>query len=57
MTAYPGLQPLHAEARVLASRTRRVTFEHDRRESNHEADRLANLAMDEAAGRALTPGE
>jgi hypothetical protein len=34
-----------------------VTFEHVRRERNREADRLANLAMDEAAGRALKPGE
>jgi ribonuclease HI len=53
----PGLQPLHAEARALASRIGRVTFEHVRRERNREADRLANLAMDDAAGRTLTPGE
>jgi len=44
-----GLQPLHAEARSLARRIGKVTFEHVRRELNTEADRLANEAMDEAA--------
>jgi ribonuclease HI len=29
-----------------------VTFEHVRREFNKEADRLANLAMDEATAKA-----
>jgi ribonuclease HI len=47
---HPGLQPLHAKARLLAHEIGRVTFEHVRRESNAEADRLANLAMDDAAG-------
>ena len=45
----PGLQPLYQDARLLAARIGRVTFEHVRREKNKEADRLANLAMDEAA--------
>ena len=31
------------------ARLGKVTFEHVRRELNREADRLANLAMDEAA--------
>ena len=53
----PGLQPLHAEARALASRIGRVTFEHVRRERNRVCHRLANLATDEAAGRAPKPGE
>jgi probable phosphoglycerate mutase len=44
----PGLQPLHQEARRLIGRLGRVTFEHVRRAHNAEADRLANLAMDEA---------
>jgi ribonuclease HI len=44
-----GLQPLYEEARRLVARAGRVTFEHVRREQNREADRLANLAMDEAA--------
>jgi ribonuclease HI len=43
-----GLKPLHGRARLLAHRIGRVTFEHVRREQNKEADRLANLAMDEA---------
>jgi probable phosphoglycerate mutase len=45
----PGLQPLYEEARRLAGRIGRVTFEHVRREQNADADRLANEAMDEAA--------
>jgi ribonuclease HI len=45
----PGLQPLHQRARLLAHRVGRVTFRHVRRELNKDADRLANLAMDEAA--------
>ena len=44
----PGLQPLYEEARDLARRIGRVTFEHVRREFNRDADRLANEAMDEA---------
>ena len=47
----PGLQPLYAEARALVKQIGRVTFEHVRREFNKEADRLSNLAMDEAEGR------
>jgi probable phosphoglycerate mutase len=46
---HPGLQPLYAEARALAARIGRVTYEHVRREANKEADRLANAAMDDAA--------
>ena len=45
----PGLQPLYEEARRLAARIGRVTFEHVRREFNADADRLANEAMDDAA--------
>jgi probable phosphoglycerate mutase len=43
-----GLKPLHGRARLLSARIGRVTYEHVPRESNREADRLANLAMDEA---------
>jgi len=43
-----GLKPLYGQARLLAHKIGRVTFEHVRRELNKEADRLANLAMDEA---------
>lgn len=48
----PGLQPLFQDARALVARIGRVTFEHVRREFNKDADRLANLAMDEAAASA-----
>ncbi len=51
----PGLQPLHAEARALVGRFDRVTFEHVPRSLNHHADRLANLAMDEAANGSERP--
>ena len=44
----PGLQPLAARARLLMMELGKVTFEHVRRELNKEADRLSNLAMDEA---------
>lgn len=47
---HPNLKPLHAEAVRLAARLDRVTFEHVRREANREADRLANLAMDQESG-------
>ena len=45
----PGLQPLHAKARLLANEIGRVTFEHVGRALNAHADRLANAAMDEAS--------
>jgi probable phosphoglycerate mutase len=46
---HPGLQPLHAKARLLAHEVGEVTFEHVGRARNAHADRLANTAMDEAA--------
>jgi len=42
----PGLQPLHARARLLAREVGDVTFEHVGRSLNAHADRLANAAMD-----------
>jgi ribonuclease HI len=45
-----GLQPLHAKAHQLAHAIGHVTFEHVGRDRNVHADRLANVAMDEAAG-------
>ena len=45
-----GLKPLFGQARLLANRIGRVDYEHVRREFNKAADRLANLAMDQAAG-------
>ena len=43
-----GLLPLHQEARRLSAQLDQVMFEHVRRARNEEADRLANLAMDES---------
>lgn len=43
----PGLQPLYHQAQTLAATLDRVAFEHVRRDQNKDADRLANLAMDE----------
>jgi ribonuclease HI len=45
---HPGLQPLHARARMLAHEIGAVTFEHVGRALNAHADRLANTAMDAA---------
>jgi ribonuclease HI len=47
---HPGLQPLHQEAISLGRRFGEVVYEHVGRAGNAHADRLANLAMDEAAG-------
>ena len=44
-----GLQPLYRQARAMLDRFDGVTFEHVPREQNRHADRLANLAMDNAA--------
>jgi probable phosphoglycerate mutase len=43
-----GLKPLAARARLLMMQLDRVAFEHVRRELNKDADRLSNVAMDEA---------
>jgi len=43
-----GLRSLHGRARLLCHEIGKVTFEHVRREYNKEADKLANLAMDQA---------
>jgi len=51
---HPGLQPLHARARLLAAELDVVKFEHVRREFNKEADRLSNIGMDEAEKRLKT---
>jgi ribonuclease HI len=48
----PGLRPLYREASALVARIGHVTFEHVPRSENADADRLANLAMDEASGLA-----
>jgi ribonuclease HI len=43
----PGLQLLHQRARTMAEALDRVSYEHVRREENKDADRLANVAMDQ----------
>lgn len=45
---HDGLKPLHGQARLLSTRIGSVEYEHVRRELNKDADRLANVAMDEA---------
>jgi probable phosphoglycerate mutase len=47
---HPDLVELHAEARTLASRFARISYAWVPRERNSHADRLANEAMDAAAG-------
>jgi len=44
-----GLQPLFQQARTLAEDFERIVYEHVRREQNKDADRLANVAMDQGA--------
>ncbi len=48
---HPGLQPLHAKARLLVHDIGRVSFEHVGRALNAHADRLANRAMDDGSAR------
>jgi ribonuclease HI len=48
---HPAMVPLHREARALGSRFEEFRLAHVRREQNKEADRLANLALDEKASR------
>ena len=50
----PDLQPLFREAKALISKLKSFSIDHVPREQNREADRLANLAMDDgpAKGRA-----
>jgi ribonuclease HI len=44
-----GLQPLHREAQSLLARFAKAKLAHVPRERNHEADALANRAVDERA--------
>jgi ribonuclease HI len=48
---HPDMVPLHREARGLVSRFDSVKLAHVRREENREADRLANLALDERGSK------
>jgi ribonuclease H / adenosylcobalamin/alpha-ribazole phosphatase len=48
---HPGLRPLAAQAAALVRRFEHVSWTWVPRERNRDADRLANQAMDAAAGR------
>lgn len=50
---HPNLIPLHQQARGMASRFRTFSIRHTLRAGNKDADRLANLAVDRAAGRSV----
>ena len=47
---HENLVPLHKQAREMARSFRRFSIRHILRAGNKEADRLANLAVDRAAG-------
>ena len=53
---HPGLRILYQRARELLQCLDRVVFEHVPREENTGADRLANVAIDEATRAASEPG-
>src|SRR5579863_838949 len=44
----PDLKPLYERARSAIAKLESFSIQHVRREQNREADRLANLALDEA---------
>ena len=48
---HPDMVPLHREAASLLSRFEEASVTHVRRESNREADLLANRALDEKASK------
>jgi ribonuclease HI len=47
----PALQDLYLRARQMIAKLDWFSIQHVLREKNHEADRLANLAMDKGMGR------
>lgn len=50
---HPNLIPLHEQAKQMARRFRRFSIRHTLRAGNKDADRLANVAVDRAAGRSV----
>ena len=50
---HPNLIPLYERARTMVRRFGRFSIRHTLRAGNKDADRLANLAVDRAAGRSL----
>jgi probable phosphoglycerate mutase len=53
----PELRALYDQVQALVRKLDRFEIEHVRREKNREADRLANLAMDQGSGRPAAPRE
>jgi ribonuclease HI len=52
---HPALKPLFERAQKLARGLEYFAIEHVAREANHDADALANLALDRATGSAANP--
>jgi ribonuclease HI len=52
----PALQELHQQAKEKIAKLEWFVIQHVLREKNHEADRLANLAMDKGMGRLRADG-
>ncbi len=50
---HPNLVPLFERARSIARQFRKFSIRHTLRAGNKDADRLANLAVDRADGRAM----
>jgi ribonuclease HI len=51
----PSLKVLHGQAKQLVSQFRSFSIQHVSREKNREADRLANLAMDQKESQISPP--
>ncbi len=47
---HPAIKPLAARAHALLAQLERWSIRHERRESNRQADAMANLALDDPAG-------
>jgi ribonuclease HI len=48
---HPDMRPLHSEAMALLARFEEARVSHVPREQNRDADRLANLALDEKTSK------
>ena len=48
---HPSMIPLHRAATALLARFEQAAVRHVRREQNKDADRLANLALDEKSSK------
>lgn len=50
---HPNLVPMHAKAKSMLRHFSRFSIRHTLRAGNKDADRLANRAVDDAAGRSI----